>query len=371
MKYWLSLLFFCYTIVSNAQVSIGTETPDASSIFEIASTTKGFLLPRLTDEQRSGIPSPAQGLVIYNTTLSCVEFYRGTSWFNPCCDKTITKIETDTFYDIHFGYNTDGNLFTFTNFASRTRADSGDVVDAVQNSTDTTIIFQNTLGTIPNNPRIAKNNLYYRSIPTTNSFQAEGTLVSELTGSGNTMRSLYLDIPDDNDDFEIFMNARITDLGTVQNYGCFFASTEVGIGPNDPGSFQFGVGNGNPGGTGCTREYYSLNIKLAGEPQDALNCGESTGNKKTIDDKFHLFSLRNIKRSGAGSDLIWSIDGVVQDTIVGITNTIAIDAFKVFSNRNESAGMEIEMSEMYFSNDLFTNSQREILVHYYACKNSN
>ena len=83
------------------------------------------------------------------------------------------------------------------------------------------------------------------------------------------------------------------------------------------------------------------------------------------------FSLRNVKRTGAGSDLIWTIDGVVQDTIAGVTNTITIDAFKVFSNRNESAGMEIEMSEMYFSRDLFTNSQREVLVHYYACKNSN
>lgn len=370
MKRLIYLLFFCVTTVTFAQVGIGTQTPDASSMFEVASKTKGFLLPRLTDEQRSSIPSPAQGLIIYNTTLSCVEFYRGTSWFNPCCDKTITRIETDTFYDIHFGYNTDGNLFTFSDFATRTRADSGDVVEAVQNSVDTNIIFQNTLGTIPSSPT-PKNQLYYRSIPTTNSFQAQGTLVSELIGGGNAIRSLYLNIPDDNDDFEIFMNARITNTATVQNYGCFFASTEHGFGPSTEGSFQFGVGNGDPGGSGCTRDLYSLNIRLNGESQNGLNCGQSTGNTKTIDDKFHLFSLRNIKRSGAGSDLIWSIDGIVQDTIEGVTNTIGIDAFKVFSNRNESAGMEIEMSEMYFSNDLFTESQREFLVHYYACKNSN
>jgi len=370
MKQLINILFFCVSMATFAQVGIGTQTPDASSMLDVSSTTKGFLLPRLTDHQRSSITTPAQGLVIYNTTLSCVEYYRGTSWFNPCCDKTLTKIETDTFYDIHFGYNTDGNLFTYTDFATRTRADSGDVVEAVQNSVDTNILFQNTLGTIPGSPT-PKNQLYYRSIPTTNSFQAQGTLVSELTGGGNAIRSLYLDIADDNDDFEIFMNARITSTATVQNYGCFFASTEVGAGATTPGSFQFGVGNGNPGGSNCTRDLYSLNIKLTGEGQDGLNCGKSTGNTKTIDEDFHLFSLRNIKRSGAGSDLIWAIDGVVQDTIVGVTNTITIDAFKVFSNRNESAGMEIEMSEMYFSNDLFTNSQREILVHYYACKNSN
>ena len=370
MKYLIYVVFFLSFFSIKAQIGIGTNTPDAASILEVASKTKGFLLPRMTDVQRSAIASPSQGLVVYNTTLSCVEFYRGTSWFNPCCEKTITRIETDTFYDIHFGYNTDGNLFTFSDFATRTRANHGDVVDAVQNSVDTNIVFVPTVGTIPSSP-VAKNQIYYETVATENSFQAQGRLVSRLLGSGNAIRSLYLDITDDTDDFEIFMNAKIIDTSTVENYGCFFASTEVGSGPNTAGSFQFGVGNGDPGGSGCTRNYYSLNIRLTGETQNGLNCGQSTGNTKTIDENFHLFSLRNVKRTGAGSDLIWSIDGIVQDTIVGVTNTIAIDAFKVFSNRNENAGMEIEMSEMYFSRDLFTNSEREILVHYYACKNSN
>jgi len=369
MKYIIYVLLFLFCLSTKAQVGIGTNTPDQSSIFEIASHTKGFLLPRLTDVQRSAIATPAQGLIIYNSTLSCVEFYRGTSWFNPCCEKTITRVETDTFYDVHFGYNNSGNLYTFSDFSSRTRADSGDVVEAVQNSVDTNNVFYNTLGTIPSDPA-PKNQLYYRTITATNNFQAEGALVSELLGSGSTMRSLYQNIADDNDDFEIFMNARIIDTSTVNNYGCFFASSEVGDGPSTEGSFQLGVGSdGNI--SGCYKDVYSINITISGESQSGLNCGLSTGNTVSIDENFHLFSLRNIKRSGAGSDLIWSVDGVVQDTIAGVSNTIILQAFKIFSNRNESAGMDIEMSEMYFSEDLFSNSEREILVHYYACKNSN
>ena len=369
MKYILTIFLSLICLFSKAQVGIGTNLPDASSVFEIASNTKGFLLPRLTDVQRSAIQSPAQGLVIYNTTLTCVEFYRGTSWFNPCCEKLITRVETDTFYDLHFGYNTDGNKYTYTDFPTRTRADSGDVVDAVQNSVDTNVVFYTTLGTIPSSPT-PKNELEYRSVDPTNSFQAQGVLASKLIGGGNAMRSLYLNITDDTDDFEIFMNAKIVDTATAENYGCFFASSELGNGPTTAGSFQLGVGSdGNA--SGCYSNFYSVNIQLAGEGQTGLNCGKSTGNTKIIDENFHLFSLRNVKRSGAGSDLIWSIDGVIQDTITGITNTIAIDAFKIFSNRNENAGMEVEMSELYFSNDLFTDSEREILVHYYACKNSN
>jgi hypothetical protein len=63
-----------------AQVGIGTTTPNASSMLDVESTTKGILIPRMTTTQRNAIASPAQGLQIYNTTKSTVEFYSGTSW---------------------------------------------------------------------------------------------------------------------------------------------------------------------------------------------------------------------------------------------------------------------------------------------------
>jgi len=51
-----------------------------SSIVEIASTTKGFLPPRMTTTQINAIASPANGLEVYNTTLACPCFYDGTAW---------------------------------------------------------------------------------------------------------------------------------------------------------------------------------------------------------------------------------------------------------------------------------------------------
>jgi hypothetical protein len=59
---------------------IGTTTQVASSIFTIASTTKGVLLPRLTSTQRTAISSPATGLFLYDTTLNSLNVYNGTSW---------------------------------------------------------------------------------------------------------------------------------------------------------------------------------------------------------------------------------------------------------------------------------------------------
>lgn len=51
-----------------AQVGIGTTTPDPSSILDLSSTSEGLLMPRLTTLQRDEIVSPAEGLMIYNTT---------------------------------------------------------------------------------------------------------------------------------------------------------------------------------------------------------------------------------------------------------------------------------------------------------------
>jgi hypothetical protein len=68
----------------NAQVGIGTTTPDASSVLDVESTDKGFLPPRLTTAERDAIASPAQGLTIFNTINGCLEFYNGTLWVSAC-----------------------------------------------------------------------------------------------------------------------------------------------------------------------------------------------------------------------------------------------------------------------------------------------
>jgi len=67
-----------------AGVGIGTTTPNASAKVEIASTTQGFLPPRLTTVQRDAIASPAAGLTIYNTTVNCLQWWNGSIWYDGC-----------------------------------------------------------------------------------------------------------------------------------------------------------------------------------------------------------------------------------------------------------------------------------------------
>jgi len=53
----------------------GTETPDTNSILDLTSSTKGFLPPRVTTSQRDAIVSPANGLMIFNSTTNAYNYY--------------------------------------------------------------------------------------------------------------------------------------------------------------------------------------------------------------------------------------------------------------------------------------------------------
>ena len=66
--------------ILKGQIGIGTTAPVPSAQVQIDSTTKGFLPPRMTTTQINAIVTPAEGLVVYNTTISHLCFYNGTSW---------------------------------------------------------------------------------------------------------------------------------------------------------------------------------------------------------------------------------------------------------------------------------------------------
>lgn len=62
---YLTIITFFIANTVKAQVGIGTIVPNASAILDVVSTTKGVLIPRMSDAQRIAIPSPAEGLMVY------------------------------------------------------------------------------------------------------------------------------------------------------------------------------------------------------------------------------------------------------------------------------------------------------------------
>ncbi|MEK6493564.1 hypothetical protein [Myroides odoratimimus] len=112
LKYIIRGLFtfiFAFGVIFNSDVyaqevtqrtAKGTQISDDStpnsldplsfSLLDLSSTERGFLMPRLTTGQRDNIPkqSLTAGLVIYNTTIGCIEFYNTNRqlWMNMCGD---------------------------------------------------------------------------------------------------------------------------------------------------------------------------------------------------------------------------------------------------------------------------------------------
>ena len=93
----------------SARVGIGTDEPDASAALEIRSTTKGFLLPRMTliqiyaiiDNFSKANSLLAEGLMVYCTTCSTkgVFVYNGTDFKNIVNGNKMIFFDTTTEVD--------------------------------------------------------------------------------------------------------------------------------------------------------------------------------------------------------------------------------------------------------------------------------
>lgn len=76
----LPFLFAGLFSIAQQNVGIGTTTPHSSSLLELSSTTRGMLAPRMTSAQRLAIPSPAAGLLVYDTDLGEFQHHDGLGW---------------------------------------------------------------------------------------------------------------------------------------------------------------------------------------------------------------------------------------------------------------------------------------------------
>jgi hypothetical protein len=76
MKKIILTILVLVASLGQAQVGIGTTSPDASAILDLSSTSKGILIPRMTSEERNAIASPTEGLLIFNSATSQFEAFR-------------------------------------------------------------------------------------------------------------------------------------------------------------------------------------------------------------------------------------------------------------------------------------------------------
>jgi len=85
-----SLLLTLGSVNALAQIGIGTKTPAPSAALEVSSlaNNKGILIPRLTATQKDAIVSPAEGLLVYQTTTPIGFYYYSNTVWKLIIDQT-------------------------------------------------------------------------------------------------------------------------------------------------------------------------------------------------------------------------------------------------------------------------------------------
>lgn len=77
---FLSILVPFTAHAQGVGISESSIVPDPSAILELRSTARGLLVPRMSTAGRDAIASPAEGLVIFNTTTDEFNVYDGSAW---------------------------------------------------------------------------------------------------------------------------------------------------------------------------------------------------------------------------------------------------------------------------------------------------
>jgi len=108
-KSLLTVLILSITGLVSAQNGVGSENVNVNSCaaLNIQSSTRGFLPPRMTTAQRNAIVNPVAGLMIFNTTKNCIEWYLGTFWYNGCGDQEVSFTTNGS--AVVSGYNCNAN----------------------------------------------------------------------------------------------------------------------------------------------------------------------------------------------------------------------------------------------------------------------
>ena len=99
-KSLLPFILFFFTSSLEAQVKIGgnpKENPHPSAVLELTSPDKGFLMPRVSQQQMLAIKDPADALVIYNTDAKSILIYSTElqQWM-PLLQPTASKLGGDS-----------------------------------------------------------------------------------------------------------------------------------------------------------------------------------------------------------------------------------------------------------------------------------
>lgn len=127
IKLLISVLSILFAFSIQAQVGIGTETPNASSLLDLSSTSKGLLVPRMTEAQRNAISNPPVGLLVYQTNGQAF-YYKDHFWWKILASNDNKSFMVGSIKGGIPNYGSQNLFFGFGNFAYATSGDNNTAI---------------------------------------------------------------------------------------------------------------------------------------------------------------------------------------------------------------------------------------------------
>ncbi len=267
MKNIITGLFLLFTISTFAQTGIGTTTPNTNAQLEVASTTKGFLPPRVAltgTTSASPLAAHVAGMVVYNTaTVSDVTpglyVNNGSAWeksagggassINDLSDAKTSGI------DLYLG-----NASGFSNITGQNNVAVGPYSIGGRYGSNNVAVGQFALTSNEGSSLDA-------TLGSSNTALGYYSLINNATGSkniaigANAGEKISTGLTNNTSDNSIFIGVDTRPLGTTQTNQIVIGDAAVGNGSN-----TVTIGNSS-----ITDNYFSGNVQSASFKVSALN----------------------------------------------------------------------------------------------------
>jgi hypothetical protein len=321
---------------STGAAGIGTTTPDASSLLEIKSTSKGLLIPRMTKNQRDAIASPATGLMIYQTNSTPgFYYYDGTQW------KALTQKSK--------GWSLTGNSGTDTAINFLGTIDAQPLIFKVNNQKSAYLDYD-----FPANTSFGYQSLVYNTIGEYNTAAGFNALFKNTTGSFNTANgndALYYNTIGSyntaNGEEALYFNDAGY-LNTATGYGALFYNT-TGSGNTANGSSA--LSDNTTGSYNTANGYQALYSDTAGSSNTANGSfalySNTTGYSNAAVGFEALHSNTTASNLVAVGDSALYNNGIGASSSIHATANVAVGSKTLFNNTIGRANSGFGFQSLY------------------------
>lgn len=237
--------------------------------------------------------------MIYNTSSSCIQYYTGVVWYDPCCENTVSNGVDG------FSYLFRVNLSDITSVldgSGATITDNG-YIESLKNIANETEVL--TLDHNLESTHLNANDTVFKYISENHVLgYKQRAYIRRAKGVDSDASNLTYDFPVDYaGDFEITLVARFVDttFANLNVRSSFFNSAETTSNAN---TFQLGLGNTNsniPIDANCNKNHYTVRYSNGNNEI----CGDVVNDKVKVDEQFHVF---NIRYTSSSKLMVFNID---------------------------------------------------------------